>query len=166
MARSDGYSTIQRLPQSSAPFLFPPNETPRCTMLFLTPKPYWSPNKVKLLHSNLIGLCKSTLRGGHFVSLMYSCILLSLLFPGHFYFGLGLIIFFSFFRSVVKPLFYCSASYVFVFIILRAAGISVFNDSCFVSIFFFLLVLHETSGTRIFFLNVLWLKKKNEKMNR
>lgn len=126
MAHSDGYSTIQRLPQSPAPFLSPPNETLRSTALFLTPKPYWSPIKVKLLHSNFIGLCKSTLRGGHFVSLMYSCILLSLLFPGHFYFGLGLIIFF-FFRSVVKPLLlYCSASYVFVFIILRAAGISVF----------------------------------------
>lgn len=162
MARSDGYSTIQRLPQSSAPFLFPPNETLRSATLFLTPKLHWSPNKVKLLHSNLIGLCKSTLRGGHFASLMYSCILLSLLFPGHFYFGLGLIFFF--FRSVVKPLFYCSASCVFVFIILRAAGISVFNDSCFVSIFF-IGSSWNVWDADIFF-KCIMAEKKNEKMNR
>lgn len=95
---------------------------------------------------------------------MYSCILLSLLFPGHFIFRFR--VDFAFLsRSAVKLaalLLLCFISVLYLSF-LRAAGILVFNDSfCFP----FLSVLHETSGTRIFLKCIIAEKKKNETMNR
>lgn len=160
MASSDGYSNVQRLPQSSAPFLSPAQRDAWDSgELYLSrPQPSWSPNKVEPLHSDFPALWPSQRRPFCFAheSLYITVTSFSRAFLFSF---LGLIyVFLS--RSVVKPLFFCSASHVFVFIILWAAGISVFNDSCFVSI---LLALHETSGTQISFLKKCIMAEKKWK---
>lgn len=158
-----------KTPSELRPLLSLPNQMPRFTTLFVAyyPKQHRSMNREELLHSDFTDLCRFVLCFPH-KSLYNTVTSLS----RAFYFGLGLIFYFYFFGNSLQC---CKARRSSTALLnkclylsfLCAAGILVSKDSYFVYV---LLVLHETSGTLIFFFFFLmyyrWKKWKDEPLDQ
>lgn len=144
MAHSDDYSNIQRLPQSSAHFLFSPNETLRFTPLLcvfpqtvLISKQRWT--AAFRLYRSLPTQRRPFCFPHVFLYIRVTSV------SRAFYFGLELIFLFVF-RSVVK---------LAALLLLCLISVCIYHFKCcryldLMIVFSSLLVLHKTSGTLIF----------------